>query len=139
MNHSCVLQDHKSFCKNLHRNSKRKPSKGNVTEYHEVAMTSQFPQKEQQVVGLHPGTVPEHMKSENINAFPTWVVNAPYGKEVLLKEYNFPAAKVNQETMLKTIDDPLLDKRTRYLDRSLFSEIGFMLAKRAIKYLVLDF
>lgn len=79
------------------------------------------------------------MKSENINAFPTWVVNAPYGKEVLLKEYNFPAAKVNQETMLKTIDDPLLDKRTRYLDRSLFSEIGFMLAKRAIKYLVLDF
>ena len=140
MNHSCVPQEHKSFCKNLTRKNKRKATtvqrkrKRCIIEYHEVAMAWQFPRPEQQVEGLYPGTVPEDMKSKETSIFPTWVVHAPFWKEVLLKKFDFPAAKVNQESMIATTDDPLLDKCTRFLDRSLLGEIDFSQAKRSIQY-----
>ena len=140
MKHSCVPAEHKSFCKTLTRKNKRKATtvqrkrKRCIIEYHEVAMAWQFPRPEQQVKGLYPGTVPEHMKSEETSKFPTWVLHAPFWKEVLLKKYDFPAAKVNQESMIATTDDPLLDKCTHFLDRSLLGEIDFSQAKRSIEY-----
>eukprot|EP00536_Pseudo-nitzschia_multiseries_P006389 jgi/Psemu1/286440/fgenesh1_pg.134_\ len=140
MNHSCVPQTHKSFCKNLHRKNKRKAKtvqrlrKRCITDYHEVAMAWEFPRPEQQVAGLYNGTVPEEMKSEETSTFPTWVVHTPYWKEVLLKKYDFPAAKVNQETMIANIDDPLLHKCTRFLDRSFIDDIDYSRGERSIQY-----
>jgi len=139
MNHSCVPQTHESFCKNVHRKSKRKQKtvqrlrKRCITDYHEVAMAWEFTRPEQ-VAGLFNGTVPEDMKSKGTSDFPTWVVNAKYWREVLIKENDFPAAKVNQQAMIASIDDPLLDKCTRFLDRSFIDEIDLSRGERSIKY-----
>mmetsp|Transcript_12762 Transcript_12762/g.25556 ORF Transcript_12762/g.25556 Transcript_12762/m.25556 type:complete len:392 (-) Transcript_12762:155-1330(-) len=140
MNHSCVPRTHESFCKNLTRKSPRKAKtvqrkrKRCITKYHEVAMSWEFPRPEQQVIGLYNGTVPEHMRSEETSIFPTWVLNIPYWREDLLEEQDFPAAKVNQERMIATTNDPLLDKCTRFLDRSLIDEIDFSKRELSLKY-----
>jgi hypothetical protein len=140
MNHSCVPQTHESFCKTLHRKSPNKRKtvqrlrKRCITEYHEVAMARQFSQPEKQTVGVYNGTVPEHLKSKNTSTFPTWVLHAPYWKEILIKEQNFPAAKVNQDSMIATLNDPLIGKCTMHMDQSLLRHIDFTLVERSIKY-----
>ena len=140
MSHSCVPQTHESFCKTLRRKNPKKAKtvqrqrKRCITTYHEVAMSWQFPHPEQQVIGLYNGTVPYHMRSEETSIFPTWVLNIPYWREVLLEKQDFPVAKVNQETMIATTNDPLLDKCTRFLDRSLIDEIDFSRGERSLKY-----
>ncbi|VEU41204.1 unnamed protein product [Pseudo-nitzschia multistriata] len=140
MNHSCVPQTHQSFCKNLHRKNKAKQKtvqrlrKRCITTYHEVSMAWQFPRPQEQVLGLYNGTVPEDMKSDETSRFPTWVVHAPYWKEILVGKNDFPAAKVNQESMIATTEDPRLKKCTRFLNRSLMDEIDFSVGKRSITY-----
>jgi hypothetical protein len=127
MNHSCVPKDHPSFCRNAKNGRKKKRC---ITTHHEVGMARQFPSK--QVAGLFQSEVPEYMRKRN--DFPTWVLHVPYWRQVLVKQMNFPAAKVNVEEMIPSTGDPMLQNCTQFLDGSWLQGFDFSVARRTINY-----
>ena len=154
-NHSCVPQTHEYFCP---KENKVRRKKHCLVEHHEIGLARQFPQQQQEQAqhitkGLYSGMVPEHLKPPEQKGnvviwvahfrywkeillkqenFPAAKVNLRYWKEILLKHENFPAAKVNQLQMKATTSDLLLKNCTRYLNRTVLNDIDFGPAERTL-------
>ena len=165
MNHSCVPQTHKSFCRILDpRRKVAEYRKRCIVKYHEVALAQKFkgssssspqphqdgslvqppPQTIRIAKGLYDGKVPDkklydetagqqqqQQHNNKRNQWLTWVQNPEYWSETLVKEQNFPAAKVNQLGMIGSnlTTDPLLATCTRYLPQNLLESIDFGVAE----------
>jgi len=121
MDHSCVPIEHGSFC---HYKKNRNNRKHCIVEYHEIELSRRFPDAEQRVRGLFPGTVPQDILATSANKWPTWVCHAQFWRDVLLP-MGFPAAKVNCPPMIGDTEDPMLDTCTAFLNRSLLDGLDY--------------
>ncbi|VEU39048.1 unnamed protein product [Pseudo-nitzschia multistriata] len=131
MEHSCLPDDSPAFCpKELNKARKKRC----ITNYFELGMSWEFPNIEQQIQGIFPGTVSEEFRA-TINKFPTWVCNREFWMDVLLP-MGFPAAKVNCETMIgKDLRvEPILDTCQAFLDERFLCDLDFSNAVRLIQY-----
>ena len=60
--------------------------------------------------------------------------NVAYWKDELVDKLDFPAAKVNRVDMVPTVNHTLLDKCTKYLDRSWLESLVYVHVNRTINY-----
>jgi hypothetical protein len=125
-NHSCVPPDHPYFCPGVTSSIELKRC---ITEHHEIAVARLFPPD--QVEGLYPSDVPKEMWFEH-RPYATWTVHTPYWKDVLVSTMDFPAAKVSKRNMIRTMKDPLIQRCTRSLDRSILEAFNFSAGRRTI-------
>jgi hypothetical protein len=118
MNYSCVDVNHPRFCADGSKN-KRKEC---LILHFEQDMAAQFPRDK--VDGLFFADVPSEMKIGKYRNSHTWVVHPPYWRK-LVNEMQFPVAKENMNGMIDDLQDPLLAKCSRYLNRVQFENMIF--------------
>ena len=108
--YACRLPpDHDYFCPHLQSKIKKKRC---IVEHFEIAIAKLYPAS--QVMGLFPSdTSTPHPRWGS-----TWVSNQVFWNDVLLQQYQFPAAKTKNPRMIVNLtrDHPLLQECTQYMD-----------------------
>lgn len=116
--HSCVPADHPFFCPEKYDN------KACIINNFEHDLAIEFPCDK--VFGIFPSDTPDIFLEKNRHE--TWARNGAYWR-ALIKEANFPVAKVKERGQIAKLPSPFLTECTMYYNQSLINAIDLSLAK----------
>ncbi len=126
-NHSCVPATHPFFCPNEDSVIARKRC---ITENFEIAIARLYPPNK--IQGLYLSDVPED-RWKRRRPYATWVVHSGYWRNVMVNQWNFPAAKVTNKSMIRRLRSHWLRNCTNLFDMSYLEGLDFSLGTRTIQ------
>jgi len=91
-----------------------------IVEEAEIAIADLY--DADRVDGLYPSNPPNGYPSQNM-----WVSNDGFWRNILVKQLDFPVAKVNRPGMIKGITDEKLKACTRFMDGEFFRTYNYSL------------